>query len=108
MYSYNQHLQHKNIKVGDICLLKTEAKMGPGTYRLCRVLETKPDEKGLVRTVVIGYRPRNAKDYALPYNSKQLYTQDMAVQRLAVVATAEEAAQTSPNSVDALNCLFAW
>ena len=99
---------HENIKVGDICLLKTEAKMGPGTYRLCRVLETKPDEKGLVRTVVIGYRPRNAKDYALPYNSKQLYTQDMAVQRLAVVATAEEAAQTSPNSVDALNCLFAW
>ena len=79
-----------NLSVGDICLLGWEAKLGKGHYKLCRVVATQSDERGLVRTVEVEHRPKNKTEPGLPYNSKKLIKSTFAVQRLILVARADE------------------
>ena len=76
-----------NIKEGDICLLKYQGKIDKGDYRLCRVVQTMPDDKNLVRKVVVEMRPRNSRESTLPYASKDLVKQIVTIQRLVVLPT---------------------
>merc|ERR1711867_146524 len=61
-----------NLSPGDVCLLKYERKVEKGDFRLCKVVEVHPDEKGLVRTVTVAFRPPSSKEKSLPYTSKEL------------------------------------
>ena len=55
---YKGTKQYRNLKTGDICLLKYDGKVC-GSYRFCRVEDVKPDQNCDVRTVVIAMRPQN-------------------------------------------------
>ena len=60
-YKWQESQRHRNIQVGDICLMLYKSKV-VGNYRLCRVLEAEPSDDECVRTVTVGYLPRkNAK-----------------------------------------------
>ena len=51
-------LQHPNLMLGDIVLLKYEVKYGHARYRLARVVELHPDRSQVVRTVSLRLRDR--------------------------------------------------
>ena len=65
-------------------------------YRLAKIIETFPDEKGLVRTVRVAYRKRDKREKLLPYKAKPLTEELVAVQRLSVLLPVSE--QTSSPS----------
>ena len=58
-------------------------------YRLCKVLSVEKDKKGLVRTAVVGMRPKDSREKSLPYTSKKLSELDVSVQRLVMVCPSE-------------------
>ena len=82
--------QHKNLKAGDVCLVKYDRKVGKADYRLCRVKDVDHDTKGLVRTVRVLMRPRDKREKTLPYKSKNMITLELPVQRLVMICSAEE------------------
>ena len=47
------------------------------------------DAKGLVRTVRVLMRPRDKREKALPYKSKNMITLELPVQRLVMICSAE-------------------
>ena len=79
------HKKHRNVQIGDICLLKFSGKMTKASYRLCVIREVEVDENGLVRTCTIATRPRDSREKSLPYLSKKLLEMRVPIQRLVVV-----------------------
>ena len=80
----------KNLSPGDVVLVKYEAKYGKPSYRLAKILVTKKDSDGLVRTVRVGMRPRDAREPNLPYKSKNLFEVEMPIQRLCLLVPVED------------------
>ena len=70
----------KNLEVDDICLLYFPGAL-TGQYKLVRVAETHPDERGLVRTVSILYVKKN---------STSLVKEKVGVQRLVLIQPASD------------------
>ena len=58
--NYKWLQRHRNICVGDVCLIRYRNDLR-ATYRLGRVVETKKGDDGLVRTVVLKYKLPNEK-----------------------------------------------
>ena len=79
----------RNIEVGDIVFMFYPSSI-KDEYRLARVVETFPDQKGLVRTVRVSYRRRDKREGSLPYKSKPLVEEIVAVQRLSVLLPKSE------------------
>ena len=79
----------KNLKVGDLVLMKYEGNI-QDDYRRARVVEVYPDQKNLVRTVKVGYRKRDRREKPEVYWKKPLTEQVVDVQRLAVLQAAGE------------------
>ena len=75
----------ENLAIGDICLLRYDVKLGKPMFRLCRITQVFPDEKGDVRTVEIELRPRDTRERPLPYIPKDNKPMVMSVQRLALL-----------------------
>ena len=64
-----------------------------GTYRLCVVIDTTPLKDNIVvRTVKVGFRSRRHFDPGL-YKNMRLYEMDVAVQRLVLLVTKEDAGE---------------
>ena len=82
--------EFRSVKKGDIVLILYDRNIGKGDYRLARVQEVYPDVHGVVRTVRVGFRRRNAREASLPYVVKPLEEMDLGVQRLAVISPIEE------------------
>ena len=59
--SYKWQQKHRNVKIGDICLI--QYKSIRSTYRLGRVTEIKLSEDGLVRSVTLKYKLPKEKVY---------------------------------------------
>ena len=79
----------KNLQVGDVVMLYYPGNL-KDDYRLARVFEVHPDDRGLVRTVTIGYRKRNKKEKAAVYQKKPLTMEKVAVQRLCLLVPVDE------------------
>lgn len=79
----------RNLEVDDIVYMYYPNSI-KDDYRLARVMETFPDEKGLVRTVRVGYRKRDKREKSLPYKAKPLTEELVAVQRLSVLLPASD------------------
>ena len=77
--SYKWMQKHRNVKVGDICLIRYKGIRS--TYRLGRVVENKSGEDGLVRSVRLQYKLPNEKVFRFV---------DRAVQGIAVIVPIEE------------------
>ena len=88
--------RHRNVCIGDIVLLRYEAKFLKDRYRLARVTNVHPDNSGVVRTVTVGIRPRDRREELLPYKAKPLVQFAVGIQRLVVILPMEE--QIAPKS----------
>ena len=77
--------EHPNLEEGDIVLVKNSKKLGAAEYRYGRVVATRPDDKGLVRSVTVAMRPRDSRDPVLPYKSKKMTEVELPVQRLVLI-----------------------
>ena len=82
--------EHRNVRVGDIVLIKYEKKLTPAKYKMARIVEAEADPKGRVRTVTVVTRPTDAREKLLPYKSKELTSMRLPVQRIVVLHAAEE------------------
>ena len=80
----------ENLKIGDICLKGYSSALGRGRYVICCVGKVFPDVNGLVRTVEVWSRPRDSREKSLPYKTKQLVSEIMAVQKLVLISRADE------------------
>ena len=88
----------RNIQEGDIVFMYYPSSI-KDDYRLAKVLETFPDQKGLVRSVRVGYRRRDKRDSGQEYKSKPLTEEIVAVQRLSVLLPkSEQNYLSSPDS----------
>ena len=65
-------------------------------YRLARVSEIFPDEKGLVRTVRVCYRKRDKRETSSEYRAKPLTEELVSVQRLSVLLPVSEQTLSTP------------
>ena len=73
----------RNLRVGDVCLLKYASRFSRPAYRLCRVTEVLPDDEGTVRSCKVQMRPRRQGEDSEPtYKPKEPSTIVVGVQRL--------------------------
>ena len=82
-----------NLKKDDIVMMKYPNQL-KDDYRIARVVEVFPDDKGLVRTVCVAYRRRDRREPKEDYWKKPLTKEVVAVQRLAVLQAAGESYPT--------------
>ena len=75
----------RNLEEGDIVLIQSQGKLTVAEYRVARVVVTKKDSKGLVRTVIVETRPRDSREKPLPYKAKDMVRMELPVQRLALI-----------------------
>ena len=76
---------HPGVKVGDVGFIVHTSKYGKPSWQACRVLKVHPDRVGIVRTITIGVRRRDAKKDGKPqYLAKDLSEMVVGVQRVAV------------------------
>ena len=81
--------EQKNLAVGDVVMMWYAGNM-KDHYRLARVSETFPDQKGLVRTVTVKYRKKNPREPKTVCTSKNLVEEKVAVQRLQLLQAAAD------------------
>ena len=82
---------HRNLQKNDIVMLKPDTKLGPGVFRLGRVLEVVKDDEGMVRTVRLGLRRKRGAAREKAMRCQQgLEESTMAVQRLILIQPATE------------------
>ena len=84
--------EHRNVSVGDIVMVRYASKVAKPSFRLARILRTcTPDDRGDIRTVIVGFRPRHAADKKKrKYIPKPLEELTTPVQRLVVLLAIEE------------------
>ena len=80
----------RNLRVGDIGVLRYENKLGPDSWRLARIAKADPDDDGLVRTIQVQFRPRHVRDKGKAFKSKKPLVMSIGVQRFAVMLPVEE------------------
>ena len=93
----------KNVKPGDVCLVKYEKKVGKADYRISRVDRVETDDKGLVRTAWVLMRPRDSREKSLPYRSKKLVSMKVGIQRLVLICPAEMVEDELRNDAESEN-----
>ena len=90
---YKETKRHRNLQVGDVCLLHRVNKI-KGSFQLCRVVEIKVDEDNLVRTaqieLVIKEKKRSDRKSLLKDKSWKKTQMEIAVQRLVLILPSEE------------------
>ena len=80
--------RHKNLQVGDVCLLQYDGKI-KHTYRLCVILTTIPSDDDIIRTVRVGFRPRRQCRPG-PYKPVALEKLVVGVPRLVLIVPREK------------------
>lgn len=93
--------EERNLEVGDVVNMYYPSSV-KDDYRLARVCETFPDEKGLVRTVRVCYRKRDKRESRTEYKAKPLTEELVSVQRLSVLLPASEQSSSTSTSVNLL------
>ena len=83
----------QNLRVGDVVMMLYSGNL-KNDYRLARVMKVCPDKKGLVRTVVVGYRRRDSRERSDTYKSKPLVQEEVSVQRLSLLVSSESDSET--------------
>ena len=92
----------RNLQVGDIVHMYYTGSL-KDDYRLARVIKTFPDQKGLVRTVVVCYRKRDKRESVAEYKSKPMVEEQVSVQRLYVLLpVSEQSSDAAPQAASAL------
>ena len=89
---------YRNVRIGDIVLVKYASKVTKGDFRLARVIHVHPDKHGAVRTITVAMRPRDSREKIMgqpPYLApKPLQELQLGVQRVAVIVPVENQGNT--------------
>ena len=96
--------EQRNLRPGDIVLIKTIPTVGKPSTKLARVKEVFPDQYGTVRDVMVASYHKQRKEKAGPYVPVQLELQKLPVQRLVVMIPAEDVPHLEPASPDLHIC----
>ena len=92
-------VEHRNPCVGDVVLVQYSSKVGKGDFRMARVSEVHPDSHGVVRTITVKMRPRDAREKVLdnpPFLApKPPLLLRLGVQRVCVLLPVEEQGDSS-------------
>ena len=95
--------RHRNLRIGDVCLLLFESKV-VADYRLCRVSDVTLSVDDCVRTVIVKYLPNNQLKKKFVPNEKfdptWMQEKEVAVQRLALIVPVEELEDDEPQKPD--------
>ena len=83
----------KNLLVGDVVMMQYKGNI-TDDYRLARVVNVFPDNRGLVRSVRVSYRKKNKWEKPEEYRSKPLISENIGVQRLSLLQAAGEDSPT--------------
>ena len=83
------HSENRNLKPGDVVLVVKESSI-KGEYRLARVKETFPDEKGVVRKVTICYKNYKVGESLVEYKGAKDQECTRSVQRLALIVPVDD------------------
>ena len=86
---------HRNIKVGDVVLVKYEANHKDPTFRRGRVTAVYPDKYGNVRDTTVSTQPK-ANKMKPDAKLRRPVEQDLPVQRLVVLLPVEEIEKLEP------------
>ena len=81
--------EQQNLMIGDIVMMWYEGNV-KDNYRLAKICEVFPDEKGLVRTVRVQYRKKDIRESKEVYRYKPLTEEKVAVQRLQLISSTLE------------------
>ena len=81
--------QKRNLQVGDVVMMEYKGSI-VNDYRLALVSEVLPDERGIVRSVVVSYRKRDKREKPEVYRSKPLVSEKIGVQRLSLLQAVGE------------------
>ena len=77
----------RNLEVEDICLLYYPGSL-TARYKLVKVEEVHPDERGIVRTVSIIYKKKNKKEKPEELKKNSMVKERIGVQRLILIQPA--------------------
>ena len=77
----------RNLEVEDICLLYYPGSL-TARYKLVKVVEVHPDERGIVRTVSIIYKKKNKKEKPEELKKNSMVKERIGVQRLILIQPA--------------------
>ena len=72
------------MQTGDVVLIRYAGNL-VDDYRLGLITKVYPDARGIVKTVEVSYRKRDAREKSEVYKSKPLTAMDVGVQRLALI-----------------------
>ena len=84
-------MEHGNLDIGDMRLVKYEHKVGRADYRLYQVIELQMTEKDMVRTMVVARKAQGTGESSRPYRSKKLKNIKLAVCRPVLMCRMQEA-----------------
>ena len=70
--------QKRNLGVGDVVMMMYKGNI-TDDYRLAKVVNVFPDERGLVRSVEVSYRKKNKREKPEEYRSRPLTTEKIGV-----------------------------
>ena len=90
LFTYKKWKRKKeNLKKGDIVMMSYAGHF-KDDYTLAKVVETHPDEEGLVRVATVAYKKRNPRESKSVYQSKPLIHEKVAIHRLYRLDLADE------------------
>jgi len=84
------HYKERNLRVGDVCVLK-DPNSFRGNWRMCRVVDVYPDEKGVVRNVAVKVPPPMLLETSCDYKKGlTMNVLDRHVSKLIVIVPSQE------------------
>ena len=81
--------ESRNLQPGDVVMMGYIGNL-KDDYRLAKVKEVYPDDKGLVRSVLVAFRKRDCREKPQSYWKKQVTREVVAIQRLHLLVPSEE------------------
>ena len=82
----------RNLRPGDVGHVRYKKAVGQDDWLLAMVETANPDDDGIVRTVMVAFRPRHKRDTGKPHAAKEAKMMKIGVQRFAVLMAEEEMA----------------
>ena len=92
--------QQRNVKVGNLVLMRNQGKVVTGEYRRGKVVEVLPSKDGLVRNIIVQRYIHDKRRQVDIYKGKGQSLVKMAVQSLVILLPVEEQVQLREDTGD--------
>ena len=79
----------RNVMIGDIIMLRFSNQL-KNQYKMGRIIDIHPDERGLVRSVTVKYRKKSSREKTEIISSKNITIERIGIQRIVIILPLEE------------------